>query len=372
MRRNEDIYKIALSFLKGINAQTVRLISEKGLSPEDFFKLTKKELINYFGEGIGNTFDNVYREEAELLARQEIEKIQHHHIKPLFLLDDDYPVRLKEIEDAPVILYKLGEADLDADKLVSVVGTRRPTPYGVDFCGKLLEELSLYFNDLCVVSGLAYGIDAVSHRKALERGLPTVAVVAHGLDMIYPANHRNLGRELIRKGGAIVSEYPFGTKPFRGNFLARNRIIAGLSDVSVIIESALRGGAMSTANFAFLYSREVMALPGRINDELSQGCNLLIRKQKASLIGSAADMIEVTGWRPLNIKVTPKQRNLFPELSGESQQIYEILKLNSDPVQIDRICHLTGLGAAKVLALMGEMEFEGIIIRHPGNRFSIA
>ena len=306
------------------------------------------------------------------MARNELAKISSHNITPLFLLDEDYPERLSEVEDAPITLYKLGDADLDSQEVCAVVGTRRPSPYGVEFCNRLIEELSIYFNEALIVSGLAFGIDATAHKKALDKELPTVAVVAHGLNMIYPAEHRNLAKEIIRKGGAILSEYPFGVKPFRGNFLARNRIVAALSDVTLVIESAIKGGAMSTANFAFSYSREVMALPGRATDELSAGCNLLIRKQKASLLSSVADIIEVTDWAPLNVKVSPQQRNLFPELEGDSKKIYESLKFQSDPVLVDKICYETGLAAAKVMAALGELEFDGIVIRHPGNRYSIS
>lgn len=369
---DENIYKIAFSFLKKINATLLRKFFEKGITPEEFFIIPVKELVKKLGITQDHSFDNFAREEAINMAKREWELTQRHNITPLFLMDEKYPERLAEIEDSPIILYKLGEADLDNDHIASVVGTRRPTSYGVDICGKLIEELSVYFNDALIVSGLAYGIDSVAHKKAIEFGLPTVAVVAHGLNMIYPANHRNLAKEIINRGGAIISEYPFGIKPFRANFLARNRIVAALSDVTMVIESAIKGGAMSTANFAFSYSRDLMAVPGRVFDELSQGCNLLIRKQKANLLTSAADVIETTGWKPLDIKISPQQRNLFPELEGEAKFIYENLKFSSEPLQIDRLAHLTGIPIAKLTALLGELEFDGIIMRHPGNRFSIS
>ena len=256
--------------------------------------------------------------------------------------------------------------------MVSVVGTRKPTPYGLEFCNRFIDEIGDYFADAIIVSGLAYGIDAAAHKKALDTGLNTVAVVAHGLNMIYPAANRNIAKEIIHSGGSILSEYPFGTKPFKPNFLSRNRIVAGLSDVTVVVESNIKGGAMSTANFAFMYNRDVMALPGRSTDELSSGCNLLIRKNKAHLIESAADFIETTGWLPLDIPVNQKQRNLFPELQGDEKRIYEMLKNNRDPVQIDLLVQQTGISASKLLIILTELEFDGIIMRHPGNRFSIS
>lgn len=372
MEGKETIYKLAYSFLKGMTSETVRKISDSGVSPEDFFGQTTRELVKRLDISNKALFESLPREEAVVRARKESELIDKHHIKAVFLLDDDYPKRLSAVEDAPIILYKLGETDLDSEQIASIVGTRRPTPYGVDFCGKLIKELSEYFPDIVITSGLAYGIDAIAHTKALECNVPTIAVVAHGLNMIYPAAHRDLARTILKKGGAILSEYPFGVKPFKANFLERNRIVAALSDVTVVVESAIKGGAMSTANFAFSYSRDVMALPGRISDENSEGCNLLIRKQKASLITGAADLIETTGWKIFNIKLSPQQRNLFPELDGENKIVYELLKFSREPLQADRLCSLSKIPVSRLMTILSELEFDGIIIRYPGNRYTIS
>lgn len=368
----EIIYKIAYSFLKGITAPLLREFEERNMGAEEFFRSSTKELVSKLKISKSPFLETLQREEALSLAKKEYDLISRHNITPLFFLDENYPQRLSEIEDAPVILYCLGNPEFENDHDVSIVGTRRPTPYGVNFCRQLINDLSDYFPDLCVISGLAFGIDAEAHKKALERNLKTVAVVAHGLNMIYPSGHRDLARSIVRSGGSILSEYPFGVKPYKPHFLERNRIVAALSDVTVVVESAIKGGAMSTANFAFSYSREVMALPGRISDENSGGCNLLIRKQKASLISNAADVIETTGWKPLDIQVSPQQRNLFPELEGDFKTVYELIKFSQEPMQSDRICNLTKLSASVVLSVLGELEFDGIIIRHPGNRFSIA
>ena len=372
MESKDTVYKMAFAFLKKMNVTLLREIFDKNISPKEFFTLPTKALISKLAIRNEHEFDKIAREEAVAQANKEFNQIKNHNISPLFLFDEDYPERLAETFEPPIILYKLGDADLDSEHIVSIVGTRKPSPYGLDFCNKLVEEIGDYFPDSTVVSGLAYGIDAAAHKKALDKGLQTVAVVAHGLNMIYPASNRNIAKEIIRAGGAILSEYPFGTQPFKPNFLARNRIVAGLSDVTIVVESNIKGGAMSTANFAFLYNRDVMALPGRSSDELSSGCNLLIRKNKAHLIECAADMIEVTGWNPLNIPVTPQQRNLFPELQGDEKRIYDFLKFNSDPVQMDQLVHQMGITASKMTALLSEMEFDGIIMRHPGNRFSIS
>lgn len=373
MENRDLIYKMAFSFLgKNISADFLRNIEEKGISPEAFFKLPTKDLIAKLGIKNDHRFDTMAREKAMNLAHKEKEHIERHNISALFVLDDDYPSQVAETYDAPVILYKLGEADLEADYMISVVGTRKPTPYGVECCNTLIGQIGDYFPEATIISGLAYGIDAAAHKKALEKNLPTVAVVAHGLNMIYPAANRNLAKEIIRQGGAIISEYPFGTTPYRANFLARNRIVAALSDVTVVVESNIKGGAMSTANLAFSYNRDVMAFPGRTSDTLSSGCNLLIRKQKAHLLESAADLIEVTGWQPLGVKLTSGQRNLFPEIEGDHKIVYELLRNSSDPLQFDTIVHATKLAPSRLLAILGELEFDGIIMRYPGNRFSIS
>lgn len=287
-------------------------------------------------------------------------------------MDDDYPTRLYAVEDAPIFIYVLGAADLVSRHIISVVGTRKPTAYGIGFSGSLVKDLATYFPDLIVVSGLAFGIDAAAHRGALEAGVTTIGVVAHGLNMIYPAAHRDLARSIIQQGGALISEYPFDSQPYRQRFLERNRIVAGISDVTVVVESDIKGGAMSTANTAFSYSRDVMALPGRISDKLSSGCNHLIRKQKAHIITSPADLIELTGWQPLDLKIDTSQRNLFPELDGDTKIIYEALRFSQEPLTTDRLHMLTLIPMPQLMSILGEMEFDGIIIRHPGNRYSIS
>lgn len=363
---------MAFSFLKKITSGFLKELESKKIDPEKFFSIPTKELVNKLGIRHDHEFDKIKREEAVALAEKEWNKVKNHDITPLFLLDDNYPQRLAETDNPPIILYKLGSADLDEEHFVAIVGTRKPTPYGLDFCSKIVEETGDYFPDLTVVSGLAYGIDVAAHKKAIEKNLKTIAVVAHGLNMIYPATHRNIAKEILYHGGAIVSEYPFDIKPYKPNFLARNRIVAGLSDATLVVESNIKGGAMSTANFAFMYNRDVMALPGRSTDELSAGCNLLIRKNKAHLIECAADLIETTGWKPLNIPINSKQRNLFPELQGEAKRIYELIQYSKEPIHMDLIGYQSGIPITKLIALLGEMEFEGIIMRYPGNRFSVS
>lgn len=370
MNEPDTVYKIALSMVKHISPQIVREMAERDLTPEDFFTLDTPSLSRALGLPRGCPFEKMDRDEALFRARKEWDQMQRHHISGHFILDPDYPVRLFQIPDAPLFLYKLGDADLDGEHVINLVGTRKPTPYGIDFCHRLVSDLGAYFPDLTVVSGLAYGIDAAAHTAAIDAGLHTVAVVAHGLNMIYPAQHRDLARQIVKTGGAIVSEYPFGEQPYRQRFLERNRIVAALADVTVVAESDIKGGAMSTANTAFSYSRDVMALPGRSTDRLSAGCNHLIRKEKAHLLTCAPDLIELTGWQPLDAKIDVTQRNLFPELEGDPKLIYETLRFSHDPMQLDRLHALTLIPISRLMSALGEMEFDGIIIRHPGNRFS--
>ncbi len=371
MPGRDDEYKIALSLTKGVAAPLVREMESRGISPEDFFSKETPELLRDLGLSGQRLFGRCDRDEALFRARKELDNMARHRIRFYFLLDDDYPSRLSEIHDAPVCLYQLGEAEIDVPHIISVVGTRRPSSYGLNFTKTLISDLSSYFPDLVVVSGLAYGIDVTAHTASLDSKLPTVAVVAHGLDRIYPADHRDVARSIVRNGGAIVTEYPFGVSAYRQHFLERNRIIAALSDITVVAETPLRGGSMSTANTAGLYSREVMALPGRATDENSAGCNMLIRTHKAHLIGCAADLVEISGWKVAGTPSSSLKRNLFPELDGEARIVYDVIRFSQEPLHVDRISVLTQLPVAGLMALLGEMEFDGIVMRHPGNRFSV-
>ena len=363
---------MALAFTPGMSASLARRVDESGMQLKDFFEADRNELVKTLGLSSGARLDKVLREEALFKARKEMEFVERHSIRVYFLGDEDYPMLLRETPDAPVVLFQLGDTDLDAEHIINMVGTRRNTTYAAGFCNTFIQSLSEYFPDAVVVSGLAYGIDSLAHKGALDHGLTTVAVVAHGLDTIYPAAHRDLARRIIKSGGSILSEYPTGSVPFRKRFLERNRIVAGLSELTLVVESPIKGGAMSTANTAFSYSREVGAVPGRATDEMSQGCNLLIRKQKASLVTCVADVIELLGWRPAGVAVKPQQRNLFPELSGESKDIYEVLKFESDPVSVDMLHQKTKIHISAIISTLTELEFDGIVIRHPGNRYSLA
>lgn len=367
----EQIFKVALAMTRGVTLEIVRRMQEIGVEAEEFFHTDDYKLSEKFGLKCQlECFDCTNREKALLAARKEVEFLRQHHIKTLFIGDDDYPARMAECHSAPIILYQLGDCDLNAVHNVSVVGTRRITPYGADFTRRFVKELGEYIPDLCVWSGLAHGTDSFAHQAAIDSGLTTVAVLAHGLDTIYPAVNRELAKRIIKSGGALLTEYPVGIKPFRGNFLERNRIVAWSTDATVVVESELKGGAMSTANHAFVENREVFALPGRTSDPMSAGCNHLIRNHKAGLLTSAADFIEIIGWQPAEVKVTSQSRSLFPELEGENKVIYETLQRSSEPMSLDSLHDASKLPVANILSILMELEFDGIVIKYPGNRYS--
>ncbi len=364
-------FGMALSFVPGMNALFVRRLEEQGISPEEFFALSQLELSERLDIRNQGILDKMLRDEALFKARKEMERIEHHGIRTLSITDEDYPERLRDIDKAPVTLYVLGPADLNAQRMISVVGTRHATSYGLRYVDRLISELKPYCPQLSVVSGLALGIDSAAHIAALDHGLPTVAVVAHGLNTIYPAQNRDLARRIISSGGALVSEYPFGTAPYRSRFLERNRIVATMTDAVLIAESAEKGGAMSTAAVAASYNREVFALPGRVGDEMSAGCNRLIRSQKAVMAGTAAEFVAALGWQSDSVRLPVDQPVLFPELCGNEKTIYDCLRFAGEPMAIDSLRERTGLPIHDLMAKLGEMEFDGIIERLPGSRYAL-
>lgn len=366
---SELVYKIAFSLIKGVNADLARKLEYLNISLKDFFSMNMPELSSKIGKDINLRFHNMLRDEALFKARREIEFVEKHGIHVLYLLDESYPVLLREIPDAPVVLYILGDADLNSSPSLNIVGTRRCTAYGKNFCKQFIEDFVPYFPDSIIVSGLAFGIDASAHIAALDNKIKTVAVMAHGLDTIYPSAHRDLARRIISAGGAIVTEYPSGTRPYQRNFLQRNRIIAGLTEATIVVESEIRGGAMSTANQAFSYSREVFSVPGRYTDMASGGCNALISRNKAHIFTSIADFMNIMNWTIPSIGVPAPAKSLFPELTGEASVVYKEINKSKQPLSIDEIHIKTGLSMPALMATLTDLEFEGVIVKLPGARY---
>lgn len=368
----ELVYKIALSLTPGISAEVVRNLADLGISTHEFFTLNMPELNQKLRSMACRLFQNIAREEALFRARQEFEFVQRHKIKVLFILDDDFPMLLRDLPDAPIVLYQLGNTNLDTHPSLSIVGTRRSTSYGLSFTDRFVESVAPYYPDAMIVSGLAYGIDTAAHVAALKHGLPTVAVMAHGLDTIYPAQNRDLAKQILAHGGSILSEYPTKTRPYRQNFLQRNRIVAGLSELTFVVESEIKGGAMSTASIAFSYGRDVMALPGRFNDPISAGCNHLIAKEKARIYTSLPDLMNLMRWKIPALDALPPQKVLFPELEGDLATVYQTLRQTAQPMSIDSIHLNTGLSMPLLIAALTELEFEGIINKLPGARYELS
>lgn len=338
-------------------------------SEQEFFTLSEATLSARLGFK-GRIISDDYRREILRKAADEIRFIETNNIRPLYFSDPDYPRRLLECDDAPAMLFTLGNANLNATHVVSIVGTRNATAYGINFINKLVDDLATRIDNLLIVSGLAMGCDIAAHCRALHNNLPTAAVVAHGLDTLYPSEHRAHAANIVRHNGAIVTDYLHGTRPHRGNFLARNRIVAGLADAVIVAESAAeRGGALHTARLAMLYNRDVFALPGRTSDHFSGGCNMLIKSDIAHLLESADDLIKTMNWKARPAE--GQQQQMFTELTPEQQSIIDHLRQNGEST-INALAAVTGIPIGQLMAILVELEFQGMLLTLPGARYRLA
>ena len=363
------IYKIAIDLIPGIGGVLAKKIIESAGSPAEVFRSSKALLQKI--PGIGKTLgENITSPGILAEAEKEIEFISKYKIKALYYLDDDYPERLKECPDSPVVLFIKGDSDLDNPRVVSIVGTRSASGYGLEFCRNLVSDLSARGHNTLIVSGLAYGIDICAHKAALDNGLPTVAVLAHGLSTIYPSAHRNVA-EKISGQGALVTDFGSKTLPERGNFLKRNRIIAGLADATIVIESSLKGGALITADLANSYNRDVFALPGRVTDKSSQGCNNLIKTNKAALIEKVEDVEYIMDWNPPEKPAGKKELIFLKDLTNEEKRILLLLRGNGE-MTADRISDETGMKPGQISCLLLNLEFMGYVTSHPGKIYRLS
>lgn len=293
-------------------------------------------------------------------AKSELEFITEKGIKAITICDDDYPYRLSECSDAPPVIFTMGTADLNARRIVSIVGTRRATEYGKDLCSNFVSDLARELPGTLIVSGLAYGIDVCAHRTALKMGLPTVGVLAHGLDRIYPASHRSVAKEMLSEGG-LLTEYMSRTEPFKGNFLQRNRILAGLADATVVVESPSHGGSLVTASIAQSYARDCFAFPGRVNDQFSIGCNELIARNGAALISSAHDFMVAMNWDAEAKSAAPREAELFPQLSPLEQQLIDLLRHHSDGLQLNQLVIALDISVSRIMPALFELEMKNLV-----------
>ncbi|HEY3370399.1 MAG TPA: DNA-processing protein DprA [Prolixibacteraceae bacterium] len=360
-------HQIALSLIPGIGSVTARnLIAYIG-SVEGIFKEKEKALMKIPGVGEISA-QRVAGQNVLERAKREVDFIHKNHIQTFFYLDENYPSRLKNCSDAPIILFYKGEANVNEKRILSIVGTRSATNYGKEICEELIQCFSKRNYPLLVVSGLAYGVDVQVHKACLKYDIPTVAVLGHGLDLIYPSLHAPIAAKMLDKGG-LMSDFPSETPIDRQNFLRRNRIIAGLADAVVVVESAEKGGALVTANIANSYNRDVFAFPGRCSDPYSKGCNNLIKSNEAALIDSYLDIEKAMNW---DIKSSPShaiQTSMFVDLTHDEQKLFNLIQ-GGDRF-IDELTIETQLPMSKVSVLLFELELKGLITSLPGKMYRV-
>ena len=308
-------------------------------------------------------------DEALRRAAAEMEFIEKNGIKAMILQDADYPQRLKECPDAPIILFYKGEADLNQRRIINIVGTRQCTTYGQDMVRRLIDDLRTMCPDVLIVSGLAYGIDICAHRQALADGFETVGVLAHGLDQIYPHHHRDTAVEMVKKGG-LLTEYMSQTQALPNNFRQRNRIVAGMSDATILVESAYKGGGLITCRIAQEYGRDVFAFPGAVGMPFSEGCNRMIRSNTAALITSAQDFVESMGWETIAQKPEAVERQLFPDLTEEEQKVVDLLQQTND-LQLNLISVKANIPIGQLTASLFSLEMKGVVKPMAGGTYHL-
>lgn len=360
MNDDESICSIALTLCPSIgHIGAKRLIDGMGSAVEVFRQ--RKELPEILPGISPDIVTALDCPAAFLRAGQEMEFVEKKRITCLTLKDAGYPSRLRECEDAPLILFFKGNTDFNRLRVINMVGTRRATDYGKQFCADFLHDMAALCPDVLVVSGLAYGIDIHAHRAALANQLSTVAVLAHGLDRIYPYVHRKTAVDMLENGG-LLTEFLTETNPERFNFVSRNRIVAGMCDATIVVESSDKGGSLITAELAEGYHRDCFAVPGRVSDAASIGCNQLIRDSKAALVQSAEDFVRAMGWMPASQSEKPEavQRDLFPELTEEESNVVAILSRQGD-LHINTLVVEANLPVNRMTALLFELEMKGVV-----------
>ncbi len=364
--QTELLYQVALTLIPNIgDVHAKALVSHFG-NAESIFSARKKDLEAL--EGIGSIRANSIKNFHDFKkAEEEISFIEKYKIQTLFITDKNYPQRLLNCYDSPAILYYKGTADLNSSKIISVVGTRSNNDYGKSVCEKLIEDLAN--EDVIIVSGLAFGIDSIAHKSAIKNDLKTIGVLAHGLDMVYPSQNSSLAKQMIKTGG-LLTEFRSCTKPDRQNFPGRNRIVAGISDAIIVVESGLKGGSLITAELGNGYNKDVFAFPGRANDIKSEGCNFLIKNNKAALITSANDILESMGWKENKKPSAKKQKELFIELTDDEKIIVKILQ-SQEQIHIDELYLKSKLTSSAVAQALLMLEMQGVVSSMPGKIYKM-
>jgi DNA processing protein len=365
MTDNELFYLLALQRVEGIGDIMGKKLLNHCHTAESVFKTKPSQLASI--DGIGKILlKNLNEKTIFRQAEEELKFIQNNNIQVSFFKEDCYPERLKHCMDSPILLFSSGNINLIKKRIISIVGTRQITSYGIDFCKKLISDLVPL--DPVIVSGFAYGVDIVAHQAAMENNLQTIGVLAHGLNQIYPKVHKKYMNRMEENGG-FMTDFWSNTNPDREHFIKRNRIVAGISEATIVIESADKGGSLITANMANDYNRDVFAVPGRISDKYSQGCNNLIKTQKAHLLSSAADLVYILNWE-LQKKEKPIQKQLFIDLEADEQLIFDFLQTNGKE-QMDLIALQCNIPIFKLSSLLLNMELKGVLRPLPGKLFEI-
>lgn len=364
MLHNDLYYTLALLKVDGIGDVIAKKLIHHFGSAEAVFHAKKKEFVAR--DGLGEIlYKNLQQKKSFIQAEKEIAFIQSENIKPLYYQSNHYPERLKHCFDAPVLLFQSGNIDFTQRKILSIVGTRQITTYGLEITKKIITDLAP-FNPV-IVSGYAYGVDVVAHKAAMENKLQTIGVLAHGLNQIYPKIHKKYCVKMEQNGG-FLTEFWSSSNPDRENFVKRNRIVAGISEATLVIESAEKGGSLITAQLANEYNRDVFAVPGRTTDKLSQGCNNLIKTQRAHLLTEAADLIYLLNWQNETTTVKPVQKQLFVSLTEEETKVYEYLVQKGKEL-LDLIALNCNLPVYKLTSVLLNMELKGVVRPLPGKFF---
>ena len=363
---NDLLYQVALTHVPNIGDVHAKALINIYGDAAAVFKAPKKQLENM--EGIGTIRANSIKHFNDFKSCEtEISFIEKYKISPLFITDNNYPRRLLNCYDSPVLLYYRGCANLNAAKIISIVGTRNNSDYGKQVCEKMMEDLSK--QNILIVSGLAFGIDTIAHKAALKNNLQTIAVLAHGLNMIYPLQNKSLAKQMTEQGG-LLTDFKSNTNPDKQNFPKRNRIVAGICDGLVVIESAKKGGSLITAELANSYNKDVFAIPGRTNDTKSEGCNYLVKNNKASLITCADDLLDIMNWKEKEKPFIKKQRELFIELTPDEKIITGILQ-EKEIVAIDELYLKSGLSSSAAAQALLMLEMQGVVISLPGKLYKL-
>ena len=363
-KNNKDLlYQIALTKIPHIGSVLAKQLLSYCGSLESVFNASKRELLRIprIGEKLSH---DILNSDALIEAEKELKLIEKNNIQVHYFLDDDYPTRLKHYDDCPLILYSKGNTSWNNERMITVIGTRQPTFYGREICKELIQDLKPY--NATILSGLAHGIDAIAHETAVEQDLPTYGILGHGLSQIYPAKNRGLARSMCELGG-LITEFGFLTKPDRENFPKRNRIVAGMSDAIVVVESKATGGSLITVSYGNDYSKDIFAFPGRVKDQQSIGCNKLIKEHKASLIESAADLAYILQW---NIVRKEKQMDIFQALNETENDIIQLIK-DRNKYSIDTISRRLSLSPNETASTLLSLEFKGLIRCLPGKNFTL-